>query len=59
VEPRVFGPLYKRKGRMWIWFSDDRERLPLVIKVSLGIGTLTGKLKSVTRAPSPANPPRP
>lgn len=54
VEPKVFGQLYKRKGRMWVWFSDDAERLPLVIKVSLGIGTLTGRLKSVTRTPPPA-----
>jgi Protein of unknown function (DUF3108) len=59
VEPKVFGQLFKRKGRMWIWFSDDQERLPLVIKVSLGVGTLTGKLKSVTRTPLPGERPKP
>lgn len=56
VEPKVFGPLYKRKGRMWIWFSNDRQRLPLVIKVSLGVGTLTGKLASVMHTSPGANP---
>jgi len=48
VEPKVFGGLYKRKGRMLIWFSDDEQRLPLRIQASLAIGTLTGTLKSVT-----------
>jgi hypothetical protein len=50
VEPAVFGPgsVYKRKGRMLIWFSDDNQRLPLRIKAMLNVGTLTGTLSSVT-----------
>jgi hypothetical protein len=51
VEPKVFGGLYKRKGRMLVWFSDDEQRLPLRIKASIALGTLTGTLKSVTPAP--------
>ena len=49
VEPAVFGPgsVYKRKGRMLIWFSDDKQRLPLRIKAMLSVGTLTGTLASV------------
>jgi hypothetical protein len=50
VEPAVFGPgsVYKRKGRMLIWFSDDNQRLPLRIKAMLSVGTLTGTLASAT-----------
>jgi hypothetical protein len=53
VEPKVFGGLYKRPGRMLIWFSDDEKRLPLRIKASVSVGTITGTLKSVS--PSPLN----
>jgi hypothetical protein len=48
VEPKVFEGLYKRKGRMLIWFSDDERRLPLRIKASVSVGTITGTLKAVT-----------
>jgi hypothetical protein len=49
VEPAVFGPdsIYKRKGRMLIWFSDDAQHLPLRIKAMISVGTLTGTLASV------------
>jgi hypothetical protein len=48
VEPKVFGGLYKRKGTMQVWFSDDEQRLPLRIKASVSVGSITGNLKSVT-----------
>jgi hypothetical protein len=56
VEPKVFGGLYKRRGRMLIWFSDDEQRLPLRIKASLVFGTITGTLTSVTTTPAGALP---
>ncbi len=56
VEPKVFEGLYKRKGRMLIWFSDDGQRLPLRIKASVKVGTITGDLKSVTNATDPDLP---
>ena len=52
VEPTVFGSLYKRKGRMLIWFSDDDQRLPLRIKAMMSVGTITGTLKSASGVPS-------
>jgi len=52
VEPTVFGSLYKRKGRMLIWFSDDAQRLPLRIKAIISVGAITGTLQSVTKAPA-------
>jgi hypothetical protein len=57
VEPRAFGDLYKKKGRLLIWFSDDRQRLPLRIKAMMLIGAITGNLASVTSAPPPSSPP--
>jgi hypothetical protein len=48
VEPTVFGSLYKRKGRMLIWFSDDEQRLPLRIKAMISVGTITGTLKAAS-----------
>jgi len=52
VEPTVFGSLYKRKGRMLVWFSDDERRIPLLIKAMISVGTITGTLKSVEGTPT-------
>ena len=50
VEPDVFsGNLFKEKGRMFIWFSDDPDRLPVQMKVQMGIGTITASLAAVER----------
>ena len=48
VEPKVFSGLFKRKGRMLIWFSNDEEHLPLRIRFIIAVGTITATLKSVT-----------
>ena len=56
LEPTVFGSLYKRKGRMLIWSSDDKRRLPLRIKAMISVGTITGTLQSVSEAPPVAAP---
>ncbi len=53
LEPKVFGGLYKRKGRMLIWMSDDAVRLPLRIKAMITLGSITGDLRTVTEPPSP------
>jgi len=50
VEPKVFSGLFKRKGRMLVWFSDDDQRLPLRIKFMVTVGPITATLKSVGRA---------
>lgn len=59
VVPSVFGNLYKKKkGKLVIWFSDDRHHYPLRIKASLKLGSITGTLVSVSPAPPgyfPAN----
>jgi hypothetical protein len=48
VEPKVFSGLFKRKGRMLIWFSNDDQHLPLRIKFMIAVGPITATLKSVT-----------
>jgi hypothetical protein len=58
VEPKVFGSLFKRKGRVLIWFSDDEQHLPLRIKFLISIGTLTGTLRSVSQQPVASTGPR-
>ena len=48
VEPDVFsGNLFKEKGRMFVWFSDDASRLPVQMKAQMGIGTITASLAAV------------
>jgi len=59
LEPKVFGALYKRKGRMLVWFSDDGQRLPLKIKAMISVGAVTGTLKSVTWDAALAHPSKP
>lgn len=58
VEPRALGDLYKKKGRLLIWFSDDRQRLPLRIKAMLLVGAITGTLVSVSSHPPAGSPPQ-
>jgi Protein of unknown function (DUF3108) len=62
LEPTVFGKLYKRKGQMLIWLSDDEQRVPLRIKAMMSVGTITGTLESVSGPPTigeASNPPAP
>jgi Protein of unknown function (DUF3108) len=57
VEPSVFGSLYeKRKGKLVIWFSDDKYHFPLRIRATLKLGAITGTLTSVTPTPSGYSP---
>ena len=58
VEPKVFSGLFKRKGRMLIWFSDDAQHLPLRIKAMIAVGSITGDLKSVSDQPAAASHPK-
>jgi len=53
VEPKVFNNnLFKRKGRMLIWFSADQRRLPLRIKAMISAGSITGTLRLVSNSTS-------
>ena len=56
VEPKVFSGLFKRKGRMLVWFSDDNQRLPLRIRFVIAVGTITANIKAVTQVAEKALP---
>jgi len=57
VVPSVFGNLYKKKkGKLAIWFSDDKHHYPLRIKASLKLGSITGTLVSVSPVPPGYSP---
>jgi hypothetical protein len=45
VEPLAeFKGLVERRGRVWIWISADRRRLPLLVKSKLPFGSVTATL---------------
>ena len=43
-----YGPL-KNRGRVWIWFTDDAQHLPVQMRARLFWGTLTVYLTSVSK----------
>ena len=51
VEPRVFGGLFKRPGRMYMWYSDDDAHRLLQLRARIPVGSITAVL-----APTPAAP---
>lgn len=42
------GPL-KNKGRVWVWYSDDAQRIPVQLKAKVKWGTLNVRLTRVER----------
>lgn len=45
------GKPYRPKGRLWIWFSADEKRLPLVVRADTArVGEVTATLESVELA---------
>ena len=50
VEPDVFsGQLFQQKGRMFVWFSNDEQRVPVQLRAQIGVGTIVATLTSVDR----------
>ena len=51
VEPDLFsGNLYKGKGRMFVWYSDDSSHIPVQMRAQIGIGTITASLIAIERS---------
>ena len=43
--PHIFHTaVFHRPGRMWIWFSDDRRHLPVMVKAKVSWGTIIAHL---------------
>jgi uncharacterized protein DUF3108 len=49
VQPQApIGPL-KSKGKVWIWYAEDGDRMPVQIRGKMGWGTLTLKLVKIEK----------
>ncbi len=45
TEPFVFNSVvFHHKGRMWVWFSDDKRHLPVMVEAKVSWGTITAVL---------------
>jgi len=50
VEPDVFsGQLFTQKGRMFVWFTNDEQRIPVQLRAQIGIGTIVASLAGIER----------
>ena len=49
LEPRVFDGLFKSRGRLFIWVTDDYAKMPVQLKARMNIGTITAALTQVTK----------
>lgn len=47
VEPFLQGPaIFQQKGRITVWLTDDRYKIPVLVKSKVVIGAVSGVLKS-------------
>ena len=50
VHPQVaIGPL-KGKGKLWIWYAEEGDRMPVQVRGKMFWGTLTLKLMRIERS---------
>ena len=59
VQPRMHesaASADRNKGKLFLWFSDDARRLPVMARTILPIGSVTARLRKVTGEPLPAAP---
>jgi hypothetical protein len=57
VETEPSSEIMRNRGRAWVWFSDDAQRIPVKIRGKLRWGTVTLTLQSIERSkPAAAKP---
>jgi hypothetical protein len=49
LEPKVFDGLFKSKGRMFVWLTNDAQKMPVQLKAKINIGTITAALTQIDR----------
>lgn len=49
LEPRVFDGLFKSRGRLFVWVTNDRVKMPVQLKARMNIGTITAALSQVSK----------
>jgi hypothetical protein len=54
VEPQLRGDaIFKQKGRLWVWLSDDEYKIPVQMKSAVFVGSITTELKKIEGLPLP------
>ena len=49
VQPTSESDILKKRGTIWVWYSNDAERLPVQMRGRMGWGTVTFTLESIER----------
>jgi len=52
LEPKVFGGLFKNKGRLFVWLTNDTERIPVQLRARITVGTITASLSRIEKSPT-------
>ena len=52
VRPEAPMGILKSKGKIWIWYSDDAQHIPVQMRGRMGWGSLTLRLQRIDRKPS-------
>jgi len=54
VQPRLKGEaIFKQKGKLWVWLTDDERKLPVLMKSKVLIGSITTELIKIEGVPLP------
>lgn len=52
IEPKLKGEaIFKQKGRLWIWVTDDEYKIPVKMSSKVMIGSITTVLKKIVNGP--------
>jgi hypothetical protein len=50
VQPTSDSDILKKRGRVWVWYSNDAQRLPVQMRGRMGWGTVTLTLQRIERS---------
>ena len=49
VQPTASQGVLKDRGKVWVWYTDDAQRIPVQMRARMGWGTLTFRLARVDK----------
>ena len=52
VQPQPNTEILKKRGSIWIWYTDDADRIPVQMRGRMGWGTITIRLTRIERPPA-------
>lgn len=54
VQPQLRGEaIFKQKGKLWVWLTDDQYKIPVQMKSAVFIGNITTELTKIEGVPLP------